>query len=139
LCGNDCTPQAVETQLGYDFHVIRTRDWLDAARTPITKRDVDALVATDPELEWSSSSWVDMSDNAGVMTRYSLIEWNGKPCFWWYRDQIICSSPREEQQKKLIKIAHALKAFVVGDECELYEIKRNIFGKETIAFTPQKC
>jgi len=47
--------------MAYDLHVVRTKDWLEASSAPITKEDVDALIASDPELEWSTSDYIDMA------------------------------------------------------------------------------
>jgi hypothetical protein len=48
--------------VAYDIHVVRTKDWLKASESPITKRDVDIAIAADPELEWSTSDYVDMAE-----------------------------------------------------------------------------
>ena len=118
--------------MAYDLHIVRTKDWTEAASTPITKQDVDALIASDPELKWSTTDFVDMADD-GVTTRYYMIIWRDSPCFWWYRDQIQCSGPDEAQQLKLAQMARALNAFAVGDDGERYEIKKGFFGKEKLA------
>lgn len=109
--------------MAYDLHIVRTKDWTEAASAPITKQDVDALIAADSELAWSTSDYVDMSDDAGAVTRYWMITWRGQACFWWYRDQIQCSGPDDEQQMKLARLARALSAYAVGDDGERYEIK----------------
>ena len=36
--------------MGYDLHIVRTKDWTEAATAPITKQDVDALIAADSEV-----------------------------------------------------------------------------------------
>ena len=107
--------------MAYDLHIVRTKDWAEAASKPITKQDVDALIAADPELAWSTDDYVEMADDAGVTTKYFMITWQGQPCFWWYRDQIQCSGPDEAQQEKLVRIARALNAYAVGDDGEHYE------------------
>ena len=56
--------------MAYDLHIVRTRDRTEAASAPVTKQDVDALIAADTELSWSTTDYVDMSDEAGVSTRY---------------------------------------------------------------------
>jgi len=118
--------------VAYDLHIARTRDWTQSSLSPITKQEVDNLIAGDPELEWSTSDYVDMKDSAGATSRYYMICWRGVPCFWWYRDKIECSSPDETQQLKLTKMAKTLNAFVIGDDGERYESKRSLFGKETV-------
>lgn len=107
--------------MAYDLHIVRTKNWLEASTSPITKSDVDALIASDPELEWSTTDYVDMSDDNGAVTRYWMIAWRGHPCFWWYRDEIRCSGPNDAQQLKLTQMARALKAFAVGDDGEIYD------------------
>jgi hypothetical protein len=118
--------------MAYDLHIVRTKEWTEASSAPITKQDVDALIAADSELAWSTTDYVDMKDEAGVSTRYYMIIWRGSPCFWWYRDQIQCSGPDDAQQLKLAQMARALKAYAVGDDGERYEIKKGFFGKEKL-------
>lgn len=118
--------------MAYDLHIVRTKDWMEAASMPLTKQDVDALIAADSELAWSTTDYVDMNDEAGVSTRYYAITWRGEPCFWWYRDQIQCSGPNDAQQLKLAQMARALNAHAVGDDGERYESKKGLFGKETL-------
>ncbi len=107
--------------MAYDLHMVRTKDWTEAASAPITKQDVDALIAADSELAWSITDYVDMADEAGVVTRYYMITWRGQPYFWWYRDQIQCSRPDEAQISKLVQMSRVLHAHVVGDEGETYD------------------
>src|SRR5687768_13664545 len=105
--------------MAYDVHIVRTQDWLDAANDPITKEQVDALIASDPELAWSTEDWVDMRDGRGQkVTRYYMILWKGQPCFWWYRDQIKCSRPSEDQVGKMVEMAARIRANVLGDDGE---------------------
>jgi hypothetical protein len=110
--------------MAYDLHIVRTDNWLDAASAPVTKQDVDALIASDSELAWSTTDYVDMSDNAGAVTRYWMIAWRGEPCFWWYRDQIQCSGPDEAQISKLVQMSRVLLARVFGDDGEEYPLER---------------
>ncbi len=110
--------------MAYDLHIVRTKDWTEAASAPITKQDVDALIAADSELAWSTTDYVDMADAAGVSTRCYMITWRGQPCFWWYRDQIQCSGPDEEQVCKLVKMSRVLHAHVVGDDGEIYPLEQ---------------
>jgi hypothetical protein len=106
--------------MAYDLHIVKTESWLDRADDPITKAEVDALIASDSELAWSSADWMDMSDKKGKVTRYFAILWNGEPCFWWYRDEIRCGGPCEEQVAKMVRMANKLGANVIGDDDEVY-------------------
>jgi hypothetical protein len=114
--------------VAYDLHVVRTENWLDAATRPVAKGDVDALIASDPELEWSTTNYVDMADEKGVITRYWMITWDGEACFWWYRDQIQCSSPDEAKISKLVQMARSLDARVLGDDGEIYPLQPDEFS-----------
>jgi hypothetical protein len=109
--------------MAYDLHIVRTEDWTEAASAPITKQNVDALIAADSEWAWSTADYVDMSDETGVSTRYYMINWRGQPCFWWYRDQIQCSGPDLAQQTKLVQMARALNAYADGDDGEVYPLE----------------
>lgn len=107
--------------MSYDLHVVRTDNRLDADDALILLPDVDALIEADNELEWSTEDWVDMRDGQKRKpTRYFMILWHGDPCFWWYRNEIRCSSPSEERTGKLVGIATKLNAKVVGDDGEQY-------------------
>src|SRR5262245_35665016 len=106
--------------MAYDLHIVRAKNWLEASTAPITKGDVDALIASDSELAWSATDYVDMRDDVGGVTRYWMITWRGQPCFCWYRDHIQCSRPDEGQRQKLVQMARALKAHAVGDDGEVY-------------------
>jgi hypothetical protein len=116
--------------MGYDLHIVRTADWLDSADAPITKTDVETLLASDPELFWSDD-YVDM-DVDGVTTRFYMIAWNGDSCFWWYKDQIECKNPTPEQQVKLVQISRALGAYAVGDDGEHYQLVSGAGGKTSV-------
>jgi hypothetical protein len=115
----------------YDLHVVRTSNWLEAATNPITRAEVDRLIQSDPELEWSSSDYVEMKQEGGT-SRFYMITWNRRSCFLWYQDQITCATPDDEQAQKLIGIAERLRANVVGDDGEQYTLSRSLFGKGKI-------
>ena len=118
--------------MAYDLHVVRTKNWLEASTSPVTKDQVDTLIRTDKELAWSTTDSVDMKDDSGQIIRYYAILWRGNPCFLWYKDQIQCSSPNEAQQYKLVEMALALGAYAVGDDGERYEIRKSLFGKSKV-------
>ncbi len=116
--------------MAYDLHIVKTLDWLDAAEHPITKIEVDALVAADPELSWSED-YIEMQEETEV-ERFQLIEFQKAACFWWYKDQIKFNSSDFEHQLKLIRIAEALNAYVVGDDGEHYQIVSDTNGHLSI-------
>jgi hypothetical protein len=93
---------------------------------------VDALVASDSELSWSTIDYVEMREEKGDTARYYMIQWNGDSCFWWHKDQITCAGPNEAQQRKIVRIARDLNAHAVGDDGERYELRKNLFGQEKL-------
>jgi hypothetical protein len=99
-------------------HIVRTDNWLDADRNPITKADVDGLLMRDRELAWKGSDGIRVGLAGG--DRPGLILWNGKPCFWWNRNEIRCEGPNAKQLAKMIEIAIELDANVVGDDGREY-------------------
>ena len=114
--------------MGYNLHIVRTENWFDSESDPVTKSDVDRVIASDESLAWSTTDYVDMSDESGAVTRYYMICWNGAPAFWWCRSEITCKNPNESQIVKLHEIARALDAKLVGDEGELYELQKSVLG-----------
>ena len=110
--------------MSYALHITRTEDWTQAVTAPITKPDVDVLIAADPELGWSTTDYVDMKDESGAITRYYMITWRGQSFCWWNRNEIECSSPDDAQILKLVQMARALKAHAVGDDGELYPLEK---------------
>lgn len=73
---------ALAIKMMHATHIVRSDHWLDAADDPITKSEVESLIAADPELAWSTESWADMEGD-GEVTRYPAILWRGEPTFWW--------------------------------------------------------
>jgi len=125
--------------MGYDLHIVREEDWEKIPTAPITKQDVDALIAADSELAWSTSDYIALADGAGVSKLYYMITWKGESCFWWYEDEIRCSRANEEQIAKLVEMARALNAHVVGDEGEIYPLEQRIeLPAQEIAASTQK-
>ncbi len=116
--------------MSYNLHVVRTAHWLDADANPITKEDVELLLVADSDLSWSED-YVDMLVD-GVSTRFHLIEWHGNPVFWWYKSEIRFNSAEEKAQIKLIEIAKALSAFVVGDDGEHYRLTSDENGQSVV-------
>lgn len=118
--------------MGYDVHIVKTDDWLDAASNPITKEEVDKLVASDKELEWSELDYVEMIGPGGERVRYFAILWRNSPVFYWRRNEIKSSSPDEERIMKMVELAEALKANVIGDDHERYRIEKGFTGRKKL-------
>jgi hypothetical protein len=109
-------PAAVDAPLPTDVHIVRTDRWVDAADDPITKPQLDALVAADSELEWARDVWENVSADSAIVHRALAIQWRGQACFWWYRHSIRCTGPNAEQLVKMIDMAVALDANVIATD-----------------------
>jgi hypothetical protein len=119
--------------MGYDLHVVRTLDWVDAPLHPLTFADVDALVQADPQLRWAHIASAEVGDPpVTITTKGNFIEWKGTLRFWYWEDAIICKNPGDPEVLKLLAMAKALGAYVVGDDGEQYKLHRSIFGRESI-------
>jgi hypothetical protein len=115
--------------MGYDVHIVKTNHWLDAKNDPVTKQEVEILVEKDSELTWSQKDHADFTDENGVVVSNFAIIWKNNPCFWWYKDQIMCSHARKEQVIKMVQMSKIIGARVVGDDGERYDVKKNIWGQ----------
>ena len=118
--------------MGYDLHIVRTEQWFDSSSKPVTKTDVDCIIASDNSLSWSTSDFVDMTEADGSVARYFDINWKGEPAFWWYRSEIKCKNPTDAQILKLAEMAKALGAMLLGDDGERYELGKSFFGKPKV-------
>ena len=61
-----------------------------------------------------------------------MVLWNGTPCFGLHQDPLLCSAPDDALVTKLIRVATALNARVIGDDEDIYELHRSLFGREKI-------
>jgi hypothetical protein len=111
---------ALDPARTYDVHIVRTVSWMNAADDPITKVHLDGLMDADPELAWSPDAWASLNEDAEKNDRYFSILWKGQPCFWWYRNEIRCAGPGDQQLAKMVDIAIALDANVIGDDGREY-------------------
>ena len=121
--------------MGYDLHIVRTRSWLDAQRVPITNADVDTLITRDADYAWSTSDVLDIRDHeTGEERRQWSLEWRGEFLAWWDRGELSSKSPDEVQALRLLRLADALGAMVVGDDDELYRVVMDEDGKPELAW-----
>jgi hypothetical protein len=122
--------------MGYDIHIVRTRRWLEAKQKPITEADVEALVAADGELRFSADSYSVMrSAETGEDVTFYAIEWKAYPYFSWDGIEITSKSPPEAVICKMVGMASALGAMVVGDDDEICAVRKSLFGKLKLGST----
>lgn len=116
--------------MGYEIHITRADNWLEAGNYPISQEEIDQIVESDPELQWSTDDYGEMREADGTLKRFYAILWNGEPVYIFYKGEITCKSPNESQVIKAVHIAQALGAKVVGDDGEQYEVTTNASSKE---------
>lgn len=108
--------------MGYNLYLTRADAWYDAASRPIPRDDWAAVVAADPELGWSSSDYVEMGAETGVVREYAAV-WLRHPenvPFWYDNGAIETKNPDETTIRKLIELARRLNARCVGEDGEDY-------------------
>lgn len=119
--------------MGYDLHITRAEEWAESQDHPITRAEVDALVHKDPELRWVSEIRATISGSEETLVIYGdFIEWNRGYPFRYWEGALTYKNPDEPAMLKLIQLAGALNARVVGDDGEEYKLHRSFFGRESI-------
>jgi hypothetical protein len=110
--------------VGYELHVTRASNWLDAEDHPIPEADWVALVQRDPELRVDYESPYTRRGPNGTKVTIHPVEWLGDPSrdtvFWYDQGEITTKDPTEEATAKLKALAVALSARLFGDDGEEY-------------------
>ena len=109
---------------------------MDSEESPITNEEWVTYVRDDPEFyEGGHADYLeDRSDPASVR-RIPLFGWrkvkgtsrDDDPCFSWSPCEIVVKNPDEKTIKKMLEVARAFSAKVIGDDGEIYSI--SLFGK----------
>ena len=113
--------------MGYELHVTRAKNWTDSEARPITEAEWRAHVATDLELEVTGIAEVTTPE--GELLRYEnpgLARWRGHPrgeevWFDLRHGRVVVKNPDELTIVKMVSVARALGAWVVGDDGETYD------------------
>jgi hypothetical protein len=116
--------------MGYDLHIARADDWLDAEESPITLDEWWRYVEEDPDMRMDNQAVGTVEgepaivyENKGlaVWTRYSGHDPKGNMAWFDYRDgRIVVKNPDEEIIRKMKQIASHFGAKVLGDDGESY-------------------
>lgn len=110
--------------MGYDLHLTKADDWVDAKDHPIEPADWLALVDSDHELSMSPSDFYERRTPDGNLERVSATAWiaGSSECTFWFQDgEVTAKNPDDAATLKLIGIAERLGARVLGDDGEVYE------------------
>lgn len=110
--------------MGYDLHITHADDWTQSRVHPISETDWLAVVASDPELEMSTTDFYERKVG-GTIERIYDTYWtvpNGeRTAVFWLADGRITVKYRDRiALKKIVKIARKLGARLLGDDGEEY-------------------
>jgi hypothetical protein len=105
--------------MGYDLHIHRSEDWLDAKVNPISLDEWLAVARGDDELEA-------LTDNGAGRER-SVFGVRSEPGPWlaWDEGEIFSKNPTTPVVIKMVELASSLGACVTGDDGESYDASGN--------------
>lgn len=112
--------------MGYDLHITRAQDWTDSESIPITGAEWKALVASDPQLELIGAAEAAAPDGVLRYENPGLARWSGHTTdeeVWFdlRQGRVVVKNPDEATIAKMVAVASALGARVVGDDGETYD------------------
>ena len=99
--------------MGYDLHITRKEFWVDDEGPAITLADWAAYVETDPAITLDPEN----PGGENYVFRYGQHSW---PLWWDDSGEVYTKNPEPEVIAKLVQVAAALGARVLGDDGELY-------------------
>ena len=99
--------------MGYELHITRANDWADSARAPIRAEEWLDLVRLDSEFELDPS-------NGPYFARWRNAASIQEGWLDWSDGQIHTKAPDSSLLRKMVAIASALGAVVLGDDGERY-------------------
>ena len=116
--------------MGYEVHITRADEWSDSEASPIALDEWIRYVDADDEMRLDGHADADLGD-AGVLryesaglavwTAYSGDGRDGNRAWFDHCDgRVDVKNPDEEILAKVVRIARALSARVVGDDGETY-------------------
>jgi len=107
--------------MGYELHITKASDWVDATAHPIDERTWLALVARISDL--TANGTVSFSDGpSGEAIEYPiyLLRSADGPSLYWRRGEVVVSGALSDDIPGIVRLGAALEAHVVGDDGERY-------------------
>jgi len=99
--------------VGYDLHITRKAFWADDEGPVITLENWAAYVETDLEITLDP-------ENPGTENYVLRCGQHSCPLWWEERGEVCTTNPEPEVIAKLVRVAAALGARVLGDDGEVY-------------------
>ncbi len=107
--------------MGYEIHITKASDWVDATAHPIDERTWLALAARSSDL--TEKGTVSFSDGpSGEVIEYPmyLLRSADGPSLYWRRGEVVVSGALSDDIPGIMRLGAALDALVVGDDGERY-------------------
>jgi hypothetical protein len=109
--------------VGYDLHVSRAMSWVHSQRYPILEREWISLVQQRPDLRFEQELEVGpVLDGAVPYAVLSTGEAADEWSLQWWNGRINVKNPPDAVVRRMIEVADALDAWVVGDDFEIYRL-----------------
>jgi hypothetical protein len=105
--------------MGYDLHITRAADWMDAEADPIEEHEWKAIVDADPTLTLNRHDFYEYDTPSGKTVRLHPVMW-GAQALWCDKGEITAKNPSDKLVAKMKSIAKQLGARVLGDDGESY-------------------
>ena len=117
--------------MGYELHIVRNDEWWDEdTGGGIPFDEWSSLLDADDSMRMDGFAEVSSPDGAKLrIENEGLAVWTGYPAnidggnqawFDFREGRIVCKNPDQDILKKMLEIADALNAKIVGDEGEEY-------------------
>ena len=113
--------------MGYDLEITRNPLWSGRPGKPLLLEEWFDVIQKDDELQFAVSSQPEKypTCNAEWLNHPDPSKKPGNTLFCWTGDAISCKYPDEQQMAKMVRISRRLKAVVVGDSGERYDLDPN--------------
>ena len=109
--------------MGYELYITRAAYFYETREAPIQESEWLAVVEADSTLLQSFSDWLIRIGPDGYEERvhpWLYVEHPDQPTLWYLDGAISTKNPDEKLISKLVELARALDARVIGEEGEVY-------------------
>lgn len=109
--------------MGYEVFVTRAPSHLETKDHPISEAEWLEVAAADPSLRHSDEDYYERRGKSGNTERFHPWLWTGhpdEPPLWFIDGAVQIKNPDDATISKLVQLAGALKARVIGEEGEEY-------------------
>jgi hypothetical protein len=108
--------------VGYDFHITKAADWVEAEQHPIDRQKWLSLAVGSPALVQAGTvSFKDGPSGEGVQYPvFGLLHMYG-PSLYWRKGEVVVSGATDENVADLVHVAQQLQARLFRDDGDEYE------------------